>query len=494
MDGTHSQSRRRPARAVALLATLAIGAAACSPAASTSPSASTAATSAPSQADSEAPSESTGSEPSGTAAAGDPVEVEWFIGLGTGENEEQIPIEEAAVAAFNESQDAVELVMTVVDNTEASETLATRIAAGDEPDIIGPIGIRGLNTFGDQLLDLTPYLEGGLEGVDQELIDVFNVGGKQIGIPLGVYPSFFYYNKSLFDEAELPYPPHEVGEEYDGQPWTWETVRELAMKLTVDANGNDATSPDFDPAAVEQWGLDAQFTENDARAWATVFGGSGSAVAEDGTTAQWPDNWREGLTYFYDGIWTDHFIPDQTAVQSLADGNTFQSGRVAMDVIHQWYVCCIYPETGDPQVTDWDIAVLPEGADGTVTAKLHADTIGIMDSTENPEAAFEAVKAIAATPELITTWGAMPVIEADRDAFFAALDERFAPLEIDWNVATQMLDYPDNPSHESALPNFLEADSANKDFGSRLWTTPDLDLEAEFDNHVETLQGIFDEG
>ena len=93
MDGTHSLDARRPARAVALLTTLALAAAACSPTASTSPSQS-AATSAPSTGASEAPSASTGGEPSGTAAAGEPVEVEWFIGLGTGENEEQIPIEE----------------------------------------------------------------------------------------------------------------------------------------------------------------------------------------------------------------------------------------------------------------------------------------------------------------------------------------------------------------------------------------------------------------
>ena len=78
--------------------------------------------------------------------------------MGTGENEEQIPIEEAVVAAFNDSQDAVELILTVVDNTEASDTLATRIAAGDSPDIIGPIGIRGLQSFGDQLLDIGPFI------------------------------------------------------------------------------------------------------------------------------------------------------------------------------------------------------------------------------------------------------------------------------------------------------------------------------------------------
>lgn len=430
------------------------------------------------------------------ATAGEVAEIEWFVGLGTGENEEQIPTEEAVVAAFNDANPDINLTLTVVDNTEAATTLATRIAAGDAPDIIGPVGIRGLQSFGDQLLDIGPFIESSgvdLSAIPQALIDVYNVDGVQIGIPMAVYPSFIYYNKALFDEAGLPYPPHAVGEQYDGQDWTWETVRELAMQLTVDANGNDATSADFDPDSIEQYGLDAQFTENDARAWSTIFGGSGSAVADDGVTAQWPDNWRTGLQYMYDGIWEDRFIPDATAVQGLADGNTFQSGQIAMDVVHQWYTCCIYPAEGDPAVTDWDIAVLPVGPDGEITSKLHADTIAIMSSTEHPEEAFEVLTFLAASPELTEVWGALPAIEGQRDAFFAALDERFAPLEIDWNVSTQMLEYPDNPSHEAFMPNFDEADSANKDLGNRIWTTPDLELQAEIDAHVELLQGIFDD-
>ena len=430
-------------------------------------------------------------------AAAETVEIEWFVGLGTGENEEQIPVEEAVVAAFNEANPGVVLTLTVVDNTEASTTLATRIAAGDAPDIIGPVGIRGLQSFGDQLLDIGPYIEESgvdLSEIPQALIDVYNVNGSQIGIPMAVYPSFMYYNKTLFDEADLAYPPHEVGEQYEGQDWTWETVRELAMQLTVDADGADATSADFDPESIEQYGLDAQFTENDARAWSTIFGGSGSAVADDGSRAQWPDNWRTGLEFFYDGIWTDHFVPNETAVQAMADGNTFQSGLIAMDVVHQWYTCCIVPAEGAPSVTDWDIAVLPEGPDGTITSKLHADTIGIMSSTEYPDEAFDVLSFLAASPELTQVWGALPAIESQRDAFFAGLSETFAPLDIDWSVSTQMLEYPDNPSHEAFMPNFDVADSANKDLGSRLWNTPDLDIGAELDAHVELLQGIFDEG
>jgi multiple sugar transport system substrate-binding protein len=309
---------------------------------------------------------------------------------------------------------------------------------------------------------------------------------------MAVYSSFFYYNKSLFDEAGLAYPPHAVGEKYDGKDWTWATVRDLAMKLTVDANGNDATSASFDPTNIVQYGLDAQFTENDTRAWSTIFGGSGSVLKSDGKTAQWPANWRTGLQFFYDAIWVDHIVPDQTAVQALAGGNTFQSGRIAMDVVHQWYTCCVYPGEGAAPVTDWDVAVLPVGPDGNITSKLHADTIGILDSTEHPDQAFEALSFLTKSPELTQTWGAMPAIESQRAAFFSGLDERFAPLKIDWNVSTLMLAYPDNPSHEAFMPNFQEADSANKDLGSKLWTTPGLDLKAELDAQVELLQSIFD--
>ena len=480
MDGLHNATGRRFVKASALFSAVVIAVAACGGGAA-SPSAAAPSTGA--------------SAPPAASQAGEPVEIEWFVGLGTGENEEQIPQEEAVVKAFNDSQDAVELKLTVVDNTEASDTLATRIAAGDAPDIIGPIGIRGLQSFGDQLLDLSPYITPeDTAGIDPALVEAYKVDGKQIGIPMAVYPSFFYYNKSLFEEAGVAEPPHAVGEQYEGKPWNWATVRELAQKLTVDANGNDATSADFDPENVVQWGLDAQFTENDARAWSTIFGGSGSVLADDGTTAQWPDNWKTGLQFFYDAIWKDHIAPNSTQVQSLADGNTFQSGRIAMDVVHQWYTCCVYPGEGTPAVTDWDIAVLPEGPDGNVTSTLHADTIGIMDSTENPEAAYAALAFLTKSPELITTWGAMPAIESQRDAFFATQTEKFAPLEIDWNVSTEMLGYPDNPSHEAFMPNFAEADSANKDLGSKLWTTPDLDFDATIQEHIETLQGLFDAG
>ena len=55
-----------------------------------------------------------------------------------------------------------------------------------------------------------------------------------------------YYQRDMFDEAGLEYPPHAYGEPYilDGEEveWNFDTLRELAKRLTVDVNGNDATS------------------------------------------------------------------------------------------------------------------------------------------------------------------------------------------------------------------------------------------------------------
>ena len=84
--------------------------------------------------------------------------------------------------------------------------------------------------------------------IDPKLVEFWKMGegGAMIGLPFATYPSFMYYNKKLFDEADLPYPPTKVGEQYQGKPWDMAAVRELGMKLTVDKSGNDATSVDFD--------------------------------------------------------------------------------------------------------------------------------------------------------------------------------------------------------------------------------------------------------
>ncbi|MBT7192336.1 MAG: extracellular solute-binding protein, partial [Anaerolineae bacterium] len=258
----------------------------------------------------EAPTEEAPVEeaPAAEEAPAGKTQVRWFVGLGAGTDEGAIPLEEAFVEAYNASQDEIELVLEIVDADNAADTLATQIAAGNPPDIVGPVGIKGRDQFKGAWLDLAPMIEANnydMSGFDPAMVDFYLVKEEgQLGIPFGIFPSFVLYNKDLFDEGGLPYPPAEYGVPYvdaDGveHEWTIEYMTELAKVLTVDANGNDASMEDFDPENIVQFGWMNQWT--DWRGVGSMFG-AGSLVADDGS-AQMPEQWVEAAKWTYDGFW-----------------------------------------------------------------------------------------------------------------------------------------------------------------------------------------------
>lgn len=438
-------------------------------------------------------------EPAAEEPAGEPVTVRWFVGLGTGQQPEQLEAQEAVVAAFNDANDDIELVIEVVNNDVASDTLSTEIAAGNAPDIVGPVGVEGSNLFSGLFLDLQPLIDStgyDLSDYDPATVEFYREpSGELTGLPFGVYPSFIYYNITLFDEAGLNYPPHKVGDPYvmpDGTEveWNYDTVAEIAKLLTVDANGNDATSAAFDPDNIVQFGYHTQWT--DPRGEATQFGAA-SFVDADGN-AVIPENWRAYFHWAYESIWTDHFIPNDTYLNSdlLLSGNTFGSGNVAMVALHLWCHGCRTDADGNP-TTDWDIAAMP-AYNGTTTAKLHADTFKIMASSANPEEAFTVLSYLLdeAANDLLLVYGAMPARLSLQSDYFTTLDAAH-PQSVDWQVAIDMLGYPDNPNHQSNMPNYARATERINEFQSLYRGTPDLDIDAELETLMADLQAIFDE-
>jgi multiple sugar transport system substrate-binding protein len=485
------QSRSGPRALIALVGVVAIVAAACG--------GSTTST-APSTAPSEAATPLLTAAPVAPDAVGpngEPI-VRWFVGLGTGGQPQQVATQTQVVTAFNDSQDDLYISLEIYDNKVAGNILKTQIAAGNPPDIIGPVGVEGLNLFVDQLLDLEPLIasEGfDMTKFDPALVDFFKIGvdGATIGVPFATYPSYIWYNKALFDEADVAYPPAKVGEQYEGKTWDMAAVRDLGMKLTVDANGNDATSADFDAENVVQWGFDVQWGDNSPLAETALFG-PGSFVAADRKTAQIPDGVRVGEKWFNDGVWTDHFIPNANQINSdlLAKGNEFQSGNLAMNFTHSWYACCVNPAApAEPIVKDFGWAVAPEH-DGKITAKLHADTFSILKTTKNPEAAFTALKALASSGELLTVYGAFPADPGLQDAFFETVNAQYPDVTLDWTVPQAMLGYPDIPNHQAWVPDYAKSKAAWQAFQNKYRTTAGLDIDSELDALQTTLQGIFD--
>ena len=121
-----------------------------------------------------------------------------------------------------------------------------------------------------------------------------------------------------------------------------DTMWELAKRLTVDVNNNDATSPDFDPTQIEQYGYEPTF--QDLRAVGSYYG-AGSLVADDQTTAQLPDAWHDAWVDLYEKTYTDHVIMTEALRDAAEFGNEnpFQAKRAAMGLTHLWYQCCASP-------------------------------------------------------------------------------------------------------------------------------------------------------
>ena len=79
---------------------------------------------------------------------------------------------------------------------------------------------------------------------------------------------------------------------------------------------------------------------------------------------------------------------------------------------HSWYTCCINPAAPAKASFTWGVAANPS-YNGVTTAKVHADTFSILNTTKNPDEAFTALAALVASPELLTNYGPIPILVMD---------------------------------------------------------------------------------
>ncbi|MDX1991939.1 MAG: extracellular solute-binding protein [bacterium] len=439
------------------------------------------------------------------ALAQERVTVVWFVGLGTGTNDQQIEAENQVVADFNASQDEINLEIVIAPTFEtAVDTLSTLIAAGTPPDIVGPVGVGGSHRY--EWLDLAPLIEASgydLSGFDPALLELYATPeGGYSAIPFAIFPSITYYNRDLFDEAGLNYPPQEFGAPYvmpDGTelPWNYDTLREVAKILTVDANGNDATMEEFDPNSIIQFGLNFQWARirlmwTDIQPESTYYDPATNAVSI-------PESWRTATQWLQDAIWTDHIIPTTAYATSEAFGagsdNVFQTGKIAMAIVPLWYTCCIGDSVGN---FEWDFAVVPQSLDGEYHVAMDADTFRITATSQNPEEAFTVLQYLLneAVPVLAPTYGAFPARPEYQQSWIESNQARY-DWDVNWQVAVDSIPYanPSNAHHESFLPNWSQVYDREFALQTELFgeTGADLDVNAALDALQADVQAIVDE-
>jgi multiple sugar transport system substrate-binding protein len=153
--------------------------------------------------------------------SGDPEETQAFVDV---------------AAAFEESQDAIDVDLVVVaERDDLIARLSTSLAGGEPPDVF-LMNYRYLGQFESKgvLEPVGPYLDASQvlssDAFYPEAMTVFQSDGVQTCMPQNVSSLVLYYNRDLFEAAGVALPPAE--------DWKWNDMVTAATALTQDTDGD----------------------------------------------------------------------------------------------------------------------------------------------------------------------------------------------------------------------------------------------------------------
>ena len=164
---------------------------------------------------------------------------------------------------------------------------------------------------------------------------------------------------------------------------------DIAKRLTIDANGNTAADPDFDPSQTEQYGVAFNSLYQFNYMWAAYANGGG-IVSADGTEFLLDqDASLEGIQKIADLFNVDHVAPAATSslVSSIGSADKAMiSGDVAMYINGSWDLSNAINAKKEADV-NYGIAVLPKMKEA-ITMNSGGPAV-MFNTTEHPEEVLE---------------------------------------------------------------------------------------------------------
>ena len=301
------------------------------------------------------------------AAAQSGAQPEGNISFAVWGNEQDVGTLKSVAAAYQKLHPKVNIKVVQSDCGPSYAECKKLIAGGAMPDVIVP-GIWNYNAMVDDgvLLNLAPYIKrDGLKLSDftpSVLSSVRSLKDKQLyGLPMGFNVQSLYYNKALFDQAKLAYPPA-------GGNYTWDDLRRWARDLTLDVNGNKPGSPNFNPKRIKQWGFTTEAVNGQAAhldALLFAFGGSVMKLPSRQTCNIDSAASVRGLQFLQDMLWKDHSVVSRNDFSETPGYLRFRQGQVAMQMASHEQVGGIRDDNPDLR---YDMAPLPKGPAGQATA------------------------------------------------------------------------------------------------------------------------------
>lgn len=283
---------------------------------------------------------------------------------------------------FNASQDKIEVEVQAIPWENYMTKLNTLATAGQLPDT-GMLKEDGVIQWSSEgmLNDVSAMYEGS----DSKPLDslAYKYQGSTVAYAAANEILLLYYNKDMFDKANVPYPPAELD-----QAWTWDEFVETAKKLTIDKNGKHPGEDGFDAQAIVQYGASVENLPWQLETWTLSNGGG--FYSEDGTEVRiGEDSSIEAIQKVADLYLKDHVAP--LSVGQTDDGiqRTIIAGTVAMATNGQWNVGTSL-NTAKEEGLNYGVAVLPYLKDKVTLSTGGANVV--FSQTKHPEEAMEWLK------------------------------------------------------------------------------------------------------
>jgi multiple sugar transport system substrate-binding protein len=314
-------------------------------------------------------------------------------------NQDQAPVMEELVAAFQEDNPDVDVSVEVTPFTEYFTKLQTAITGGEGPDVFW---LNAPNTAlyasNEAILPLSDFIEQDevdMSVYPEALLELYTRDDEVFALPRDFDTIGLWYNKALFDAAGVEYPTDD---------WTWEDLQAAAKELT-------------DPAA-GVYGIAAWLTDQQGY-YNTIAQAGGAVVSSDGTESGYDDEQTiEGLRFWTDLI-EEGASPTHQQMVDTEPKQMFQSGKVAMFYGGSWQAVSL---STTPALQDnLDVAPLPAGEEDT--SIIHGLGNAINANTECPQEAWELVKFLS-SEEAAETMAAsgivIPAYEGTQDGWLEA--------------------------------------------------------------------------
>ncbi len=303
------------------------------------------------------------------------------------------------IYAFERKHTNITVDYIAVTEGNYSEKLNSMIAAGTAPDVIlaweCDIVRFAKNGHVDPLDD---YIKNTKAFSIDELapsVASFNKSlGAAYGLPWCMAVEILFYNKDMFDAANVPYPTND---------WTWKEFEDAAKALTIVKDGK-----------TEQWGVDAISFQG---LWYSTFGAAGDDIVDDNGVLTLGEGAKKALQWQYD-LTNELKVSPPPAASGTNAVDLFSAGKAAMTRHGNWMIQTYRP------IKDfkWDVAPLPKDVRQYTT--LHTGLFTINSKSKVKDAAWTFIEFSMSDEgqELISKMGTNPSarIEFNKNGYYRA--------------------------------------------------------------------------